>query len=104
MTVRYEEYEEMPHVFPIWTTFSPTLSTSEWPQSKMAMARWADACNRLGRGQAIEGGAEVILTQGGRKSLDPKNLVSVDHKQRLAAMKEKQAKWQPFVGSARSHL
>ncbi|KAL8727980.1 MAG: hypothetical protein Q9181_005508 [Wetmoreana brouardii] len=95
--VWYEEYEEMPHDFPIMSATWPWAKTEGWPQSVKCMERWVNVCRAFGQGGRLRTGAVMILTQGGEQEMDMRRLTIGVEKSTLLAQ-EKQAGWKAFTG------
>lgn len=76
--VWYEEYEEMPHDFPILSATWAWAKTEEWPQSVRCMQKWANACRIFGEGGTMRTGAVVILTGGGEREIDVERLTGLE--------------------------
>ncbi|KAL8697706.1 MAG: hypothetical protein Q9201_006979 [Fulgogasparrea decipioides] len=99
--VSYEEYEEMPHDFPIMSATWPWAKTEGWPQSVKCMEAWVNACKVFGEGGTLRTGAVVILSQGGEQEKDVSRLTVGAEKITLLAQ-EKQAGWKIFTGQQKA--
>ena len=100
--VWYEEYEEMPHDFPIMSATWAWARTDEWPQSVRCMDEWANACRVFGEGKAMRTGAEVVLTGGGTRKMDVEKLTGLSVEEATSLFKEKQDGWKVFTGSEKT--
>lgn len=96
--VWYEEYEEMPHHFPIMSATWAWAKTEEWPQSVKCMERWANACRAFGEGRTMGTGAAVVLTSGGQRKMNVERLTGLDFEEATSLAKKKQGGWKVFTG------
>ena len=90
--VWYEEYEEMPHDFPIMGITWPWATTDRWPQSLSCMNAWAEACKMIGEEGHIKTGAmsKGLKTE---KKLDVMQLTGLDFQEAIQLIKAKKAGW-----------
>ena len=104
--VWYEEYEEMPHDFPIMSATWVWAKTEEWPQSVRCMEGWVNACRVFGEGGRVGTGAVVVLTGGRKREMDVQNLTGLAEEEITSSAREKQEGWKVFTGQekARSSL
>lgn len=96
--VRYEEYEGLPHIFPILEDYVPSAKTSEWWQSKLCMQRWIGAIKSMADGRGIQTGAKMVRTRGHEDSLDVANLTKLTVEEILGKMSTAQKVWKPWTG------
>lgn len=96
--VWYEEYEEMPHDFPIMSATWAWAKTEEWPQSVKCMERWVNACRVFGEGGTMGTGAVVVLTGGGERKIDVEKLTGMGVEEVTSLVREKQEGWKVFTG------
>lgn len=96
--VWYEEYEEMPHDFPIMSATWAWAKTEEWPQSVRCMERWTTACKVLGEGGSMEKGAVVVLTDGEERKMDVERLTGLGFEEATSLARKKQEEWKVFTG------
>lgn len=96
--VWYEEYEEMPHDFPIMSATWAWAKTEEWPQSVKCMERWVNACRVFGEGGTMGTGAVVVLTGGGERKIDVEKLTGMGVEEVTSLVREKQKGWKVFTG------
>ena len=104
--VWFEEYEEMPHDFPIMSATWAWAKTEEWPQSVRCMEEWVNACRTFGEGGTMGTGAAVVLTNGRKRRMDVERLTGMGWEEITSLAREKQTGWKVFTGQekARSSL
>lgn len=95
--VWYEEYEEMPHDFAIMSATWTFADTDQWPQSKRCKENWINACKAFVNGEPFATGAELLLTEGGKRSMNVKKLTSLTFEEALSLARERQKSWKAFV-------
>lgn len=100
--VWYEEYEEMPHDFPIMSATWAWAKTEEWPQSVRCMEGWVNACRVFGEGGTMGLGAVVVLTGGGKRKMDVEKLTGLGIEQVISLVREKQEGWKVFTGQEKA--
>ncbi|KAI9874883.1 MAG: hypothetical protein M1830_009180 [Pleopsidium flavum] len=96
--VRYEEYAEMPHDFPIMRDNWPWATTQDWPQSVRCMAEWAKACRVFAEGGKVETGAIVVTASREENKSDIDRLTGLTFEQVKGLMREKVANWKAWTG------
>ena len=89
VSVVWEEYEMMPHIFP--------LLFKQFPQSRACMRRWAKACLNLVEDAKQMKTQGTIVGLGGQavENLDVKELTTMNLDEAVRAMR---AKVIPFIG------
>ncbi|MCJ1356028.1 MAG: hypothetical protein MMC33_006022 [Icmadophila ericetorum] len=100
VSVRYEEYEEMPHDFPILSLNWPWAVTDEWPQSIKCIDNWVNACKTFVKGRQQDSGAVLYLTDGGEERLDVENLTGLTFGEVKRLVREKKAQWKSWLGNS----
>ena len=96
--VWYEEYEEMPHDFPIMSATWAWAKTEEWPQSVRCMERWVAACKAFAEGGTMRIGAVVVLTTGEEREMDVERLTGLEFEEATSLIRKSQEEWKVFTG------
>ncbi|KAL9069782.1 MAG: hypothetical protein Q9157_006047 [Trypethelium eluteriae] len=97
--VRFEEYEQMPHDFPIMTEKWPWAQTEDWWQSKRCMSEWARSCVVMAEGKELENGAIFVRLDQTVESVDVANLTGLSSEQIAEKAREAQKKFKPWYGT-----
>lgn len=80
-TVMYEEYEKLPHIFPILLP--------DFPQTALVFKHWAEACIRMAGKSLTKSSAIRIMLELATKGLDISRLVKYSKEQALDMLKKK---------------
>ncbi|MCJ1405444.1 hypothetical protein MMC11_008672 [Xylographa trunciseda] len=98
VSVRYEEYEAMPHDFPIMMLNWPWANTGDWPQSRKCLRNWVKACTSFGQGQKLQDvGAVLYTTDGEDRLLEVEELTGLTFAEVQRLIREKQAEWKAWT-------
>lgn len=98
--VSYEEYEGMPHDFPIMSENWPWATTGEWPQSIRCMETWARACWDFAEGKmGLQSRAILVGVDKEEEPLDPEKLSAFSLDRANEMMEEEVEGWKPWTGT-----
>ncbi|KAM0718858.1 hypothetical protein Q7P37_005930 [Cladosporium fusiforme] len=93
VTVRYEEYRGMPHIFPV---ILPKL-----PQAQRCMKNWADACLGFvrGAGSLLESRGVIVHMPGDREEfVDVRDVAPIRREDMLVLVEEAAKERKPWTG------
>ncbi|KAI9705275.1 MAG: hypothetical protein M1820_005273 [Bogoriella megaspora] len=97
--VRFEEFQAMPHDFPIMEENWPWAKSGGWWQSRRAMRDWAGTAKLLVEGGELEKGAVFVRLDGEEERMDVENLTGLSREEVFKLVTDAQSEWTPWTGS-----